>query len=82
MSILRTLRFSKGAPSFNKGDIMNVGKTNNIVQPVKPEIAANDQKAKEAQQRQAQAAMAQETQKAREARPEQATTAGAINITV
>jgi hypothetical protein len=59
---------------------MNVGKTNNIVQPVKPEIAANDQKAKEAQQRQAQATT-QETQKARETRPE-ATTAGAINITI
>jgi Tfp pilus assembly protein PilN len=60
---------------------MNVGKTTTIVHPVKPETTANDQKVKEAQQRQAQAT-AQETQKAREARPEQATTAGAINITV
>jgi hypothetical protein len=82
MSMLRTLRFSKGTPSFNKGDTMNVGKTNNIVQPVKPETTANDQKAKEAQQqRQAQAAAAQETQKTREALPE-GTKAGEINITV
>jgi|GEM_PF-3357345 hypothetical protein len=57
---------------------MNVAKTNPIAQPAKPETAANDQKAKEAQQ---QRQAAQETQKAREARPEQGTARGEINIT-
>lgn len=60
---------------------MHIGKTNGIAQPVKPETAANNQKAKEAQQQRQAQATAQETQKARETRPE-GTKGGEINITV
>ena len=60
---------------------MNVAKTNTIAQPVKPEIVANDQKAKDAQQQRLAQTTTQKVQKDRETRPEQGLTGGEINIT-